>query len=43
MFAFATYKVMTLEGLPESCYPEQEPANKLASARAKAIKNKVPS
>ena len=32
---------MTLQGLPESCYPEAEPSNKLASSRAKALKAKV--
>lgn len=32
---------MMLMGLPSLCYPEAEPANKLASSRAKAMKAKV--
>ena len=32
---------MTLQGLPVSCYPGAEPANKLATSKAKAIKAKV--
>ena len=41
LFCPCINKVINLEGLPESCYPEAEPSNKLASSKAKAIKNKV--
>ena len=34
-------KAISLKNLPETCFPEPEPTNKLASLRAKAMKNHV--